>query len=218
MASRAASLTFLGLFLSAAPSVAQRTPVVLQVDGAASRIYVVTHRTGLLSFLGHEHAILAHKWSADVCLDEPTHAASRAILSIDARALDIDADSARVLAGLGGGPSEKQRTQIYAKLHDAKGLATAQHSEIRFETVRVTAAGTGQLRIHGRMTIKGVTRNVEMPVSIDRRDSGYLAFSGKSSFRQSEFGIRPESIAGVVKVADVVDLHVSIIGRPAGGC
>lgn len=218
MASCAASLTFLGLLLFAAPSVAQRTPVVLQVDGAASRIYVVTHRTGLLSFLGHEHSILAHKWSADVCLDEPTHAASRATLSIDARALDIDADSARVLAGLGGGPSEKQRTQIYAKLHDTKGLATAQHSEIRFETVRVTETGAGQLRIHGRMTIKGVTREVQLPVTVQRHDSGQMVFAGKTSFRQSDFGIRPESIAGVVKVADVVDLHVSIIGRPAGGC
>ena len=215
MANRAAPLTFLALLLSAAPSVAQRTPIVLHVDGAASRIYVVTHRTGLLSFLGHEHAILAQKWTADVCLDEPTHAASRATLTIDARTLDIDADSARALAGLGGGPSDKQRTQIYAKLHGAKGLATAQYPEIRFETVSVSEAGGGRLLIRGRMTIKGVTRDFDLPVKAEPHASGQMHFVGKTSFRQSDFGIRPESIAGVVKVADIVDLHVSIVGRPA---
>ena len=215
MANRAAPLTFLALLLSAAPSVAQRTLGMLDVDVAASRIYVVTHRTGLLSFLGHEHVILAQKWTADVCVDEPTHAASRATLSIDARSLDIDADSARVLAGLDGGPSEKQRKQIFTKLHDAKGLATAQYPEIRFESVRVGEVAGGKLLIQGRMTIKGVTREFELPVTIGRHDSGQMLFSGKTSLRQSDFGIRPESIAGVVKVADVVDLHVSIVGRPA---
>jgi polyisoprenoid-binding protein YceI len=215
VANRAASLTFLALVLTAAPLVAQRTAIPLHVDDAASRIYVVTHRTGLLSFLGHEHAILAQKWTADVCLDAPSHAASRATLSIDARALDIDADSARALAGLGGGPSNKQRTQIYAKLHGAKGLATSQYPEIRFETVSVAEPESGKLRIRGRMTIKGVTREIELPVTVQRHDSGQMVFAGKTSFRQSDFGIRPESIAGVVKVSDVVDLHLSIVGRPA---
>jgi polyisoprenoid-binding protein YceI len=214
VANRAASLTALALALTAAPLVAQGNSIPLHVDDAASRIFVVTHRTGLLSFLGHEHAILAQKWTADVCLDEPTHTASRATLSIDARALDIDADSARALAGLGGGPSDKQRTQIYAKLHNAKGLATGEYPEIRFETVSVAHAGTGKLRIRGRMTIKGVTRDIELPVTVGQHDSGQILFSAKTSFRQSDFGIRPESIAGVVKVADLVDLHVSIVGRP----
>jgi polyisoprenoid-binding protein YceI len=219
VASRAAPLTFALLVLAAAPSVAQRTPVALQIDAAASRIYIVTHRTGLLSFLGHEHAILAQQWRADVCWDEPSHIASRAMVVIDARSLDIDADSARALAGLGKGPSARQRAQIHAKLHDQKNLATAQYPELRFETTAVSQDEPGKVWIRGRLTIKGVIREIEMPVTVERHAADAVALTGSLTFRQSQFGIRPESIGGVVKVADPVDLHVSLSGRPSlGGC
>jgi polyisoprenoid-binding protein YceI len=219
VASRAATLTLFALTFGAAPLAAQRTPVALQADVAASRIWVVTHRTGLLSFLGHEHAILAQKWTADLCWDEPAHSASRALLHIDARTLDIDADSARVLAGIGKGPSEQQRKQISGKLHAPQGLGTEQFPEIRFASTRVTGESGGTLKVGGILTIKGVSREVEMPVTVQRRPNGELWFAGNLSFRQSIFGIRPESIAGVVKVADMVDLHVTLLAKPkAQGC
>ena len=218
MASRAATLTLLILLVHAATSAAQRTPVALQADAAASRIYVITHRTGLLKFLGHEHAILAHKWSADLCWDESTQAATRATFVVDARTLDIDADSARALAGIGKGPSPQQRAQIQTKLHDEKNLATTRFPELRFESTAVTANGTGRLRVRGRLTIRGVTREIELPVTVEQRADD-LWFNGSVTFRQSQFGISPESIAGVVKVADPVDLYVRIAAKPTGsGC
>ena len=218
MASRAATLTLMILLVDAAASAAQRTPVALHADAAASRIYVVTHRTGLLKFLGHEHAILAQKWSADLCWDEGTHAATRAAFVIDARSLDIDADSARALAGIGKGPSPQQRAQIYAQLHDEKNLATTRFPELRFESTAVTGGGAGRLRIGGRLTIRGVTKEVELPVSVEQR-ADELWFTGSLSFRQSQFGISPESIAGVVKVSDLVDLHIRLASKPgSSGC
>lgn len=202
------------LLAAAPPAGAQRTGSELQVEAGASRIYVVTHRTGLLSFLGHEHAILAGKWNARICWDPPAHTGSFARFDVDARALDIDADSARALAGLGKGPSPSQRAQIQRKLHGDQGLATQQFPELRFESHAVGATANNTLVVHGRLTIREVTRDVELPVTVQQDDAGILTLVGKLTVQQRSFGIRPESIAGVVKVADPVDLHVRLVGTP----
>lgn len=51
---------------------------VYRADRQASRLYVVTHKTGLLSFLGHEHAIVPTVWNADLCLADPIPAGAHA--------------------------------------------------------------------------------------------------------------------------------------------
>jgi polyisoprenoid-binding protein YceI len=185
---------------------AQRTARMLDVDVASSRIYVVTHRSGLLSFLGHEHAILSSDWNASLCWDAPTHAGSNAQFSVDATTLTIDADSARQLAGLGGGPSTAQRARIHTKMQ--RSLAVTDHKTISFvsDSVRTRA---GRLTLFGRLTIKGKTNPIDMPITVDANDSR-ISFVGHTTFRQSAFGIQPESIAGVVKVADRADLHVRL--------
>jgi polyisoprenoid-binding protein YceI len=189
-------------------TVAQQSARSLAVNVGDSRIFVVTHRSGILSFLGHEHAILANQWTATVCWDAPAHAASRAALSIDAATLTIDADSARQLAGLGGGPSAGQRAQIQIKM--LNNLAVQEHNTLRFasDSIRTQA---GQLVLFGRLTIKGRMHNIDMPITI-RENGREVSISGHTTFRQSTFGISPESIARVVKVQDRVDLHVRLRG------
>lgn len=182
----------------------------LLVDGAASHIYVVTHRSGLFSFLGHEHAIVAPVWTAEICWDEGAPANSRARLEIDARALIIDSADGRALAGLGRGPSAGQRDQIQRKMLDADYLAVEQHPELKFETLSVSSADAGSVKLRGQLTIKGVTHEVELPVTIETSHPNEVRLSAALTIRQSHFGIKPESIAGVVKVSDPVDLHIAI--------
>lgn len=196
------------LFTRGAVVQAQSGAKQLLVDNAASHIYVVTHRSGLFSFLGHEHAISAPVWTAELCRDEAVPANSYARFDIDARALIIDSNEGRTLAGLGRGPSAKQRDQIQQKMLDANHLAVEQYPDLQFETFSVSG-DAGTLMLRGRLTIKGVTREVEVPASIETSQPN-LRMSAALTFRQSEFGIKPESIAGVVKVKDPVDLHISI--------
>lgn len=206
------------LLLLVAPLPAQQIGRSLQADGGASRIYVITHRTGLLSFLGHEHVILAPRWSATLCWDAPSHAGSRAEIVIDARALEIDADSARALAGLGKGPSAQQRAQIQRKLHAERNLDSDRYPELRFRSSSVRAAGD-TLFIQGTLTIRNQARPVELPAMVQQRGSTEFWLAGLLRVRQSDFDIRPESIAGVVKVADVVDIHVGLLATvTAAGC
>jgi polyisoprenoid-binding protein YceI len=196
------------LFTGAAAVQAQSGAQQLLVDAATSHIYVVTHRSGLFSFLGHEHAIIAPAWTAVICWDEAAPANSYARLDIDARALIIDSDEARVLAGLGRGPSAGQRADIQQKMLDASHLAVEQFPELHFETLAISEEA-GTLKLRGRLTIKGVTREVELPASVEASPPN-VRMSAALTIRQSEFGIKPESIAGVVKVKDPVDLHMTI--------
>ena len=191
---------------------AQRT--ALSVETTTSHTYAVTHRTGLLSFLGHEHVITAPKWTSDVCLDRSA-GDSFARFVIDARALIIDADSSRRLAGLGGGPSPSQRQQIQTKMLDAAHLNVAEFPEMRFETVSVKRDKTA-LRVEGRLTIRGVTQVVAFPASLEENQDR-ITLTAKITFKQSAFGIKPESIAGLVKVADPVDLHIRLAATETSG-
>lgn len=204
------------LLLLAVPLTAQQTGRVLRVDAAASHIYVVTHRTGLLRFLGHEHAILAPHWNATLCWDAPMHAGSRADFVIDATALEIDADSARALAGLGGGPSRDQRARIQRKLHAENNLDSERHPELRFHS-RGVKAGNDTVFVMGVLTIRNQAHAVEVPVTLQQRDGGRFWLAGVLHVRQTGFGIRPESIAGVVKVADTVDIHFGLLVAATSG-
>jgi polyisoprenoid-binding protein YceI len=203
------------LLLAGDVASAQTSAQEVVVDNENSRIYAITHRTGLLKFLGHEHVILAERWSARVCWDPTSPSAARALFTVDTRSLTIDADSARVMAGLGKGPSPGQRQQIQRKLLDAQHLHAAQYVELRFESTAASGAPS-ELTLHGRLTIRDVTQAVALPVRVAVDALNNMAMTGQLTIRQSAFGMRPESIAGVVKVSDPVDLHVQLQGKLTG--
>lgn len=188
------------------------------VDAAASEIYVVTHKRGLLSFLGHEHAILPLSWEGTLCVSDPVADRSRGSLVIRTGSLVIDSDSARALAGLGGGPGEETIRSLQTKMLDASHLAATTYPEVRLEVVALGVEGEGRgLRTRAAVTLRGVTRKLELPVTVEPGVGGELRLGGVLTLRQSDFGITPESIAGVVKVSDPVDLHFLLVARPTGG-
>ncbi|MBI4546289.1 MAG: YceI family protein [Gemmatimonadetes bacterium] len=194
----------------------QDGPREYTVDPSASHIYVVTHRSGLLSFLGHEHAIIPTDWTATLCFDEAAAEASSAAFTVNTRSLVIDSAPARALAGLGGGPGEEDVREIQGKMLDEAHLAAETHPQLLFETTSVQHAGPGLLTVRGRLTIRGVTSEVQLPVRMESSGPETIHLSGTLRVRQSAFGIRPESVAGVVKVADPVDIHFALRGTASG--
>lgn len=200
--------------LSAGQAAAQSPARQYDFVPAESRIYVVTHRTGLLSFLGHEHAILVRDWAGELCWREDSPAGGRGAVRADARSLVIDSDSARALAGLGGGPSEGQLRTIRKKLVDAEHLSTELYPTIRLDSLVVAEGAAGGGEAQGLLTIRGVTRPVRVPFTAAPGGGATLRLTGTLQVRQSEFGIRPESIAGVVRVSDRVDIHFDLAAVP----
>ena len=185
------------------------------IDIAASRIYVVTHRTGLFSFLGHEHAILAREWSGTLCWARTAPLRGYGTITVATAALAIDTDSARAVAGLGRGPSANQVRELQEKMLDRDHLDAATYPRITVHVRQITAAADQQLVVKGELRVRDRTRAVEFPVQLTTL-SDSMRFRGVLRVPQSGFGIRPESVAGVVRVADVVDIHFDLLGVVTG--
>jgi hypothetical protein len=135
---------------------------------------------------------------------------------VDSRTLVIDSDSARSTANLGGGPSAEQVQTIQARLHDAQHLNTAEYPQLRFDADTVLSMNGDRAAVAGVLTIRGITRRVRVPVRITESADAKLRFSGSLRVRQSAFGIRPESVAGVVRVADAIDIRLELTGVSNG--
>jgi polyisoprenoid-binding protein YceI len=95
-------------------------------------------------------------------------------------------------------------------------LDAAQFPEIVFESQAVQSAGEGMLRVRGSLTLHGQTRPVPTVVWIARPDAASYRFSGEVMIKQTDYGVKPESIAGVVDVADAVVIRFDVTARPAG--
>ncbi|HKI83639.1 MAG TPA: hypothetical protein VKA63_04815, partial [Candidatus Krumholzibacteria bacterium] len=53
-------------------------------------------------------------------------------------------------------------------------------------------------------------------VHVEYTDDGTLLLIGTVRIRQRDFGIEPESKAGLVKVANEVDLQFALLASPTG--
>jgi polyisoprenoid-binding protein YceI len=201
-------------------AVAALTPRAGQGGGAASPtlgggswVVAVTEKAGAFGFLGHRHSVEVTEWSAEVEWNADDPAASRAAFTVPASSLRIDTARGRELAGLEGGPGEDDVAELQEKMLSAENLDAAGHPRLRLEATKVERRSAGELRVTGRLTIKGKTRPVRFPVTVERSGSGAV-FSGAFTVKQTEFGIEPESIAGVVKVADPVEIRFRVAVDP----
>ncbi len=184
------------------------------VDPERSSIYLITHKAGLLSFLGHEHAIVPGEWTAELCLAQPIPRSAHGTVVIQARSLVVDSDSARTLAGLGSGPGEDDVLEIQGKMLDVEHLDAQAYAEIVLEIDSVTSESESSLVAFGRFTLHGITREVRVPIRVEWADDGTLTLGGVLRVRQRDYGIEPESVAGLVKVSNDVDLHFLLVASP----
>jgi polyisoprenoid-binding protein YceI len=190
-------------------------PVKLDIDRSRSFIAIATRKGGVLSFAaGHDHGILASDWSANVCLDRENPRGSSVAVSIPTASLRIDTSEARQKAGVKGDPpSAKDVEKIQDKMVGPANLDAQKYPEITFKTASVTANGAESFVLSGPLTMRGVTRTVSVPVV----HKGAL-FSGEFKVKLTDFGIKPESISGVVNVKDTIEVRLAFEGKLGGDC
>ncbi len=210
---RAGLLTVLGLAL---PLLAAAEPRALVVDAARSHVLAITGKAGLLRFLAHQHAVQATEWSADLTFDAEDPARSRLRLHVPVRGLQIDTERAITLAGLPSRPSASTVQELQEKMLGPRFLDAARFPEIVFESQTVTRAGEGTLRVAGSLRLHGETRPVTIDVRVTRVDPAAYRFTGELAVKQTDYGMKPESVAGVVDVADEVVIRFDVTARPAG--
>jgi hypothetical protein len=205
------------LFLAVARTASadcQETLRSYAIDYGQSSLFIVVHRAGLFSFLGHEHSIVPEEWRAQLCMaDSPPRSAHGSVV-IQSGSLVIDTDTARALAGLGDGPGADDMLEIQRKMLDADHLDSRGYPEITLGVDSVGPASGGALAAFGRLTLRGVTRDVSVPMRIEFPNDATTRLTGVLRVRQRDFGIEPESKAGLVKVSNDVDLHFLLVAAP----
>ena len=185
-----------------------------RIDTRESWVVAVTEKAGALGFLGHRHSVLVTDWTAEIDWRPSEPGASRAHVTVPTAALRIDTERGRELAELEEGPSADDVAELQETMLSPENLAASEHPEIRFEVTGVERTGARDLEVEGRLTLRGRSRTVRFPVRVEPgRGGGATYFSGSFTVHQSDFGIEPESIAGVVKVADPVVVRFRIAVR-----
>jgi polyisoprenoid-binding protein YceI len=183
------------------------TAASFQVDSTRSRAVIAVGKTGAFSFIaGHTHEVVATRLTGIIRVDRDAPTDSSVRLEIDTRALTV--------TGKGDPPEDVPKVQ--EAMQSAKVLDVARFPSIRFESTNVTVksqtAATLDLTVGGRITLRDITRAVAVPVHV-AFENGALTANGILSIKQSDYGIKPVSVAGAVAVKDALAISFTVIGR-----
>jgi len=104
-------------------------------------------------------------------------------------------------------------------------LDTINHPQIRFELQRFvpaeggidTARQTARGEIRGQMHIRGVQRELRMPVAVEVDASRRVVVTGQVPLRLSDFQVPVPSQLGVINMQDEVQVWIALRARLVGG-
>jgi polyisoprenoid-binding protein YceI len=179
----------------------------LIIDPGQTTITLHVGRAGVFAFAGHDHEVVVPAMQGYVTLDRSNVSRSTVSVTFDATALKV--------TGKGEPPEdvpEVQRVMLSDQVLDVK-----RHPTITFQSRQVAVvkqfADQMTLGITGDLTLRGVTRALDVPVTVQLAADGLRA-NGKATVRQSQFGIRPVTAgAGTVRVKDEVEVVLSVTAR-----
>ena len=191
-------------------------PASYKVDYERSSIVAILRKGGFLRFIGHEHGIVVSSWSAEVVFDEQNLDASSISVTVEVVSLIIDSQEARRRAEIDPeGPGEGDLEEIRAKMMSDEQLAAREHPLISFRTAAIVRRDDDELVLGGLLTIRGVSRGVNVLVKMTRNEDG-LRVAGELEIKHTDFGIEPVSIGGVVKVKDELEVRFEVFASRRG--
>lgn len=183
------------LVLSLAAATGPRTFVV---DPARSHATINVGKSGAFSFAGHTHEVDAPLKAGVVHFDPDMPSRSDVRLEFNAAALRVT----------GKGESADDVPKVQEAMVGEQVLDVKKFPTIVFESTSVSAKND----VAGRLTLHGVTRPVSSAVAI-KVDGRTLTATGRFTIRQTDFGIKPISVGGVVKVKDELAITFTIVSR-----
>jgi|SRR5215469_4061066 len=160
------------------------------IDVTHSKITVHVGKTGFFSMAGHEHQVSAPVNQGAINESSSGHVWFR----VDARTLTV--------------LPEKDQAEVQATMQQ-KVLESSRFPEIRFASTSIQKLAADHWKVEGNLTLHGQTH----PVIADVHRAG-SSYEGKSTIKQTDFGIQPVSVAGgTVKVKNEVAIEFSIQPR-----
>jgi len=129
------------------------------------------------------------RFDAQLRFDPRQLAATQLTASVDARSIEIDYPDPQY--------------DFNADLRGEQWLDTAKHPEMTFRTTRVEDLGNQAMRVHGELTLRGVTRPLALDATYNGGYAGHaldpnarIGFSAQGVLRRSDFGIATGIPAG----------------------
>jgi polyisoprenoid-binding protein YceI len=180
-------------------------PRTFTVDTSRSRALIDVGKAGAFSFAGHTHEVEAPLTSGVVHVDPDAVSKSDLRLQFNAAAMKV--------TGKGEPPDDVPKV-TQAMLGD-QVLDVKNFPSITFESTVVSGRGPASaldLLITGNLTIRGTTKPVRAAASA-KIDGDTLTATGKFTIKQTDFGIKPISVGGVVKVKDDLNITFTIVAR-----
>ena len=186
---------------------AAAVPRRFTLDAEKTSLVARTGKAGLFSFAGHVHVIRATRLRGEVLADGDDLAASSVSMAIEAASLSVQAE----------GEPPQDVPQVQARMVGPTFLDVAHFAEIAFRSTKISgkaAGGAWDLSVEGDLGLHGVTRHVTLPVRVEI-SGDTLTATGKTVVKQTDFGLTPISVAGVVKVKDEVSLEYTFVAQEA---
>jgi hypothetical protein len=189
---------------------------VLAIDPDRSVVTMLVRRAGPLARLGHNHAIVSSQESGRAWLGSEPHESGFEI-RLPVAAFVVDDPAARAAAGpeFPGELPAEARDGTYRNLLRPEVLDGDRHPEIVVVASRILGSWQRPVVV-ARITLRGTTREIEVPVDL-QRDPQRLLARGTLLIRQSDFGIVPFSVGGgAIQVADEVEVRFEIVAVARG--
>jgi polyisoprenoid-binding protein YceI len=173
----------------------------LVVTPAGSEVRIQVGRSGVFGFAAHNHEVIAPALSGTIRFDQQVIEQAAVELTFDATALTV--------TPTGEPPDDVPKVQ--ATMLSDKVLDVARYRTITFRSRRITVESRNgdqmRLRVAGDLTLHGVTRPIEGPVSLSL-SADQLTGTGMLVIKQTAFDIKPVSVGlGTVKVKDEVTIN-----------
>jgi polyisoprenoid-binding protein YceI len=197
------------LLLAAAGPAAAAT---YTLDVLRSTLLLRVWKEGAASVFAHDHVIRATRFTGAVRYDPARPQAATVEVEAQTASLVADEPTFRHRFDL---PviDERSRREIQHTMESAQQLDVATYATIAFRSTAVAREPDGQLRVTGRLTVHGQTRDVVFPAQVDLVQ-GLLRGRATLRFKQSDYGITPYSFGSAVRNQDEVELHLELIGVP----
>ena len=163
------------------------------IDVEHSTLKIHVGKAGLFSAAGHDHRVTAPFAGGSINDGDPLQVA----FTVDARKLTLVEDNKL---------SAEQQAEIQHTMH-AKVLQSESYPLISFHSVKIEKTGINRWIVSGELTLHGQSRSILAEVQY--REGAY---TGRSTIKQTDFGINPVSIAGgVVRVKNELEIQFVVV-------
>ena len=195
------------LMAISAEIVVAQEPEEFVIDPGQTTITLQVGRAGVFAFAGHDHEVVAPAVRGQITLNRASVGRSTVSATFDAAALKVTGKGEPV-----DDVPEVQRVMLSNQVLDVQRYPTITFQSRQVSVVKQSADQMA-LRIAGDLTLHGVTRPLDVPVTVELTAAGLRA-SGKTTVQQSQFGIKPVTAgAGTVRVKDEVDVVFSVTAK-----